>query len=892
MINYKVFSFFIIVCFISQSFNLLSGRVTKKILSNGLTVLVKKTENTQPVTVQLWYNVGSKHEKDNQKGMAHWLEHMTFKGTKSLLSESDIPMIAHKLSGNFNAATSFDWTYYTFDMPLESWHEVLPILADCMSNCTFKQDLLNSELKVVIQELKMNRDNNKRSLLEKMLAAIFADHPYHHPVIGYKHNLWNLSRKNMMAFYKQHYIPNNAVLVIVGNVDTEAAIKKVSSLFEKIPSNENYEQSDFYLTEDIQRHTVKLYRDIKQPYVMLAFVVPGLKNDQNPYFFNVLSLLLTDGKRSSLYKKLVEELELVTSINSFTLDLFDHDIFFINYKPKFLSDNKKIISIIHEEIQQLSKTIDIQDIENIIKILKHDQYHFLQNNHNQASQLGELFLAQKGEEDFLSKLFDDFEPIVMGVKSIIQHFLRHSRMHKGLLLPLPEDSHEDWKWIKKNELEEEAAILGSVTRISEIEEGKYVNTVKSYEPLIANVVTPERLTLSNGVKVFYKNNSSLPIISLILTLKADSSYESQAKPGIYSMVCNYLQEGTKSFTAQELAHQLESNAIFLSINPGFIHMEMLKEDLPKALHILYELLNNATFEEKSFAKIRNLALADYYAFLDNPHARVARIVAEHIYENHPFGYVKDKDEDALESITREDIISFYRTYFSPYQANLAIVGDFDGYNIEELLDNTIASWQGPEVSDLVFPSLEPVKEKVIIEHIKQDQVILQFAGLSVARTDPDFDKLLIFDYILCNGMNSHLFKLRQKYGIFYTIFGSLISMASQQPGMALIKTIISKDKVDEVVALIQKTIKDALENLNEEEIMSAKRVILNEMASAYSTNYECAETFLFLNRYNFADDYLAHRKEGLNSYSLEEIRQAAARILNKESMVIVQAGNF
>ena len=130
----------------------------QQVLENGLHVIVAPKKDSPTVAVQLWYNVGSKHEKDGEKGLAHLLEHMIFKGT-STLTESDINLIASKLSGYCNAFTSYDYTGYVFDIPVANWEKILPIMADCMYNCTCKEELLNSELKAVIQELKMYKDD-------------------------------------------------------------------------------------------------------------------------------------------------------------------------------------------------------------------------------------------------------------------------------------------------------------------------------------------------------------------------------------------------------------------------------------------------------------------------------------------------------------------------------------------------------------------------------------------------------------------------------------------------------------------------------------------------------------------------------------------------------------
>src|SRR3990170_7174781 len=205
-------------------------KIFKKKLDNGLTVLVYPRHSIPKVSTQLWYNVGSKDEKTGEKGLAHLLEHMIFKGTKRL-SESDINLITTKLSGSCNAFTSYDYTGYLFDFPTQNWKHSIEILANCMTNCTFKEELLNSELKAVIQELKMYRDYYSSGLMEELVSTIYSDHPYHHPIIGYKQDLWNITRESLLEFYHKHYTPNNATLVVVGDVEPNEVFNTANEYF-------------------------------------------------------------------------------------------------------------------------------------------------------------------------------------------------------------------------------------------------------------------------------------------------------------------------------------------------------------------------------------------------------------------------------------------------------------------------------------------------------------------------------------------------------------------------------------------------------------------------------------------------------------------------------------
>jgi len=302
--------------------------VYKMVLANGMTILVRPVHTIPKVSIQIWYNVLL------EKGIAHLIEHMIFKGTEKL-SESDINMLTHKLSGSCNAFTSYDYTGYLFNFPTHHWKEALPIMADCMINCSFKDDMLNSEMKAVIQELKMYHDNYRFSLMKEMISTIFSDHPYHYPIIGYKHDLWNVSGSDLRKFYKKHYLPNNATLVVVGNVDADEVFQLAQKHFGALRADNTYKKSDYYFGKDIVSKSVTLYRDIKQPLVMYTFVAPGARQKVD-HILQIIEWVIGKGKSSRLYKKLVNELQIATAVGTGYWDLFDHSLFFIICEPNVI----------------------------------------------------------------------------------------------------------------------------------------------------------------------------------------------------------------------------------------------------------------------------------------------------------------------------------------------------------------------------------------------------------------------------------------------------------------------------------------------------------------------------------------------------------------------------
>lgn len=371
--------------------------IKKHILDNGLTILVYPLHTIPKVAIQLWYGVGSKDEKSGERGLAHLLEHMIFKGT-DILSESDINLISHKLSGNCNAFTSHDYTGYLFDFPVQNWHHALPLLADCMKKCTFKEDLLNAELKAVIQELKMYKDDYRTSLCEQMMSSIFSDHPYHYPIIGYKQDLWSITRNGLLAFYQKHYVPNNATLVIVGDVEADQALKQAQKAFEKIPLDAHYKKEQYHYTADIGSRSVTIARDVQQPMLMFAWVVPGIRTGQTQ-IIDLASWILGEGKGSRLYKKLIDELELATDMQVDLYELFDYSVLFVHIDPIDQKAIDEIEKVIVAELRLLhEKGISEHELTRAYKQSRMEHLALFENNQKIAYEIGKLFLAT-GNQD-------------------------------------------------------------------------------------------------------------------------------------------------------------------------------------------------------------------------------------------------------------------------------------------------------------------------------------------------------------------------------------------------------------------------------------------------------------------------------------------------------------
>lgn len=866
--------------------------VYKYVLDNGMTILVRPLHTIPKVSVQLWYNVGSKDEKDKERGIAHLIEHMIFKGTAKL-AESDIDTITHMLSGSCNAFTSYDYTGYLFNLPSQHWQESFNIMADCMQNSSFKDYMLNSEMKAVIQELKLYRDQYARALADEMISVIFPDHPYHHPIIGYKQDLWSVSSNDLKKFYKKHYVPNNATLVVVGDVDPEAVYQLAKEKFGSIKPDQTYQKREYYFNKDIVAKSVTLYRDIQQPLVVFAFVIPGTKAKKDA-IFELIARIFGKGKGSRLYKKLVNELHLATSLGASCEDLFDHGLFFIMVEPRRIEDIDTIESHILTEIEALKQQgVSDEELTRAIKKTEMSLHSLMENIEHQAYEIGKYYLATGDENYLFNYLNQPRDVLKKDIHEMLIRYFRPTAMHKGAVLSLPESDREVWKMLQQESDQEDERILSIRNRTEPIELPRYAGNVQIKDPQPFSYPKATVFTLNNGLKVFAFTNTNTPKIDIIVDLKTKHYFDPPDKQGLSLFASKMLLEGTKQYNANDLIDAIETRGMNIATYPGGIALSLLAEDLEYGLSILNEILTQATFDEKEVEKVRKQLIARLKSFWDEPRYFAGQLIKEHVYKDHPYSKNSLGTIDAITKITRNDLIDYYKNYISPQGARLAIVGDLKGYDIKEMLEKTIGLWHGPKIKDMSFPSIGTDSDCQVDYYINRDQVILRFAAPSINRNHPDYDKLLIFDQIFGGGvlgaMNSRLFKLREQSGLFYTIGGSLIAGADEQPGMVLVQTIVSLDRLDEAEKEIKRTIEQAADNVALEEFQKAQRAIVNAQVDNFSSNYNIANVFLFLDRYNFPDDFFDQRPSNLGKITIADMTSAAKKLL-KNKLLTVRVG--
>lgn len=327
-------------------------------LKNGLKVIIREDHRSPMVMTQIWYAVGSSDESGNLLGISHILEHMMFKGTQKVPND-EFTRLSRMYGGSINASTFTNYTNYYQLYPKTYFPLALELEADRMRNLLLRQQDFEPEVKVVMEERRLRTDDNPRSLaFERFKWIAYPTSHYRQPVIGHMKNLQNIQLKDVKKWYQDWYTPNNAVLIIVGDVDAENALRQVQKYFGDIPSRTTPPRNDVLEFDRVGYRHMELNLAVKVPNLYMAWNVRSLataKNPQDAYALTIIKNVLDSGISSRLQDRLVRDKKVLTALS-------------VSYDPYNRGDSLFSVSALPADgisLQEAEKAI--QDEINILK---------------------------------------------------------------------------------------------------------------------------------------------------------------------------------------------------------------------------------------------------------------------------------------------------------------------------------------------------------------------------------------------------------------------------------------------------------------------------------------------------------------------------------------------
>jgi zinc protease len=288
------------------------GYVYEEILPNGLKVLVLRDENAPLAVFQLWYHAGSVNEQVGKTGLSHLLEHMMFKGTPRY-GPKDFSRIIKRAGGIDNAATSRDYAFYYQKLEPVRLHLSIELESDRMQNLILDENEAFLERDVVMEERRLRYDDDPQNLVyEEVVSAAFRNHPYRWPVIGWMSDLEDLTGDDLRTYYRTYYVPNNATIVVAGDVDTDGLMKKIRASFGSIPRGPEITAVTPGEPEQKGERRIFVKKEAELPYIFIAYKAPNILN-KDSYALDVLTAILSEGRSSRIYKNIVDEQQIALS---------------------------------------------------------------------------------------------------------------------------------------------------------------------------------------------------------------------------------------------------------------------------------------------------------------------------------------------------------------------------------------------------------------------------------------------------------------------------------------------------------------------------------------------------------------------------------------------------
>ncbi|HPN34162.1 MAG TPA: pitrilysin family protein [bacterium] len=357
-------------------------------LDNGLKVLLFEDHSIPNIAYYTFFRVGSRNERPGLTGVSHFIEHMMFNGSAHV-KPGELDRIMEYHGGSNNAYTSDDVTAYTDWFPSAAAEKMIALEADRMQGCLFDPQVLESERGVVASERRLSVDNdNENLLMESVRATAIMAHPYHWDVIGWMSDIQSWKREEILAYYRQFYAPNNAVVVVVGDFKADAMIQLIERHYGAIAPGPQPPEVATVEPEQLGPRSTLLYRDAQTPSFLLAYPAPACTDPDFPAM-QILELILLQGESSRLYQRLVAEEQLAIEIGGGIQETIDPLLFYISVKPRPGADVHRIEKIVEEELAQVAaEGIKAKELTKAFNAIETRFYASLQSIAGKANGLG------------------------------------------------------------------------------------------------------------------------------------------------------------------------------------------------------------------------------------------------------------------------------------------------------------------------------------------------------------------------------------------------------------------------------------------------------------------------------------------------------------------------
>lgn len=851
----------------------------KYVLANGLTLIINEDHKLPIASFNIWYHVGSKNEKNGKTGFAHLFEHIMFTSTEHYVNFDEVMQTVG--GGNNNGTTNNDRTNYFETFTSTGLDRVLWVEADRMGFLLKGLDSVKVNVqRGVVQNEKRQGENQPYAIGYELTAKATypVGHPYSWTVIGSMDDLSAASIDDVKEWFRTYYGPNNAVITIAGDVKAEEVLEKVKKYFGDIPASPPITKYTKNIAK-MKGTTFQQAQDrVPQARLQKTWNIPGWGSEDITHL-SLLGDVLTNGKSSRLYKRLVLEEELASNIYAYTDDKEIGGQFYIVADAKPGVSLSKINDIINLELKKVFTTgVTVAEVERtksnyFVQFLKGIETIGGFGSKNDILAQGETYA---GSPDAYKKTLGYIRSATPAdLKRVSNDWLTDGEY---VLEILPYGNFES------TDTKLDRSVMPAVP-----------NPPAAKFPAIKN------FTLSNGLKVYLVEKHELPLISMISAFDAGYAADKPGRTGIARLTGNMITEGTLTKSSTQISDELNALGTSLSssanMDNSFVSMSCLKTNFNASLALYTDVLLHPAFPQKEFVRVKKEQLLAIEQEKANPWNISRRILPSLLYpKDHPYNIpgTGSGTKQSLEKTERNDLVAFHDTWFVPNNGFTVVVGDITETELKTTLEKGLAGWKRKDVpkKELAAAAIASSVSVYIIDKPGAGQSQITAAEIAPSAMEKGYDEFSLMNNILGGTFLSRLnMNLREdkhwSYGAgsgIDPVKGPAIFSAS-----AGVQTDKTKESIQEFIKELTQI--NSSRPVAPDEFTKEQSSVILSLPGDWQTNNGIMWFLQSCMTFNRGLDYPNNYSTIIQNLTLADIQQSAAKIVKPQNLTWLIVGD-
>lgn len=850
-------------------------QIEQKRLDNDLETLFIHSPGSTAATVQIWFRAGSALEEKQDEGIAHFLEHMFFKGTQKRPGA----MIAHEVEsfgGEINAFTSFDYTCYYINTPNNNLQQTIEILMDMVSNPEFKQEELVPERGVVFEEYRRSLDNPNQYNFSQIQKTAFQN-KYKHQIIGNEKTIKSFTREQLVKFRNNHYNLKNAMLVVAGDLKDREKLESEINKF-NLPDGE---QSHFPKFKLKSKSTISSHhKDVRQSSITFTLQAPHYSDD-NAAAEDLALNCLAYGEMSPLYKHLVTETSIASSVSGSTMYFNHGGIHFL--KVVFPEENfNKVLAAFKKVTKEVLKNkIKEEDINRLKSQYIASKIYEKESLESFAFSLGHGF-AQNGnihcEDDFIQQVKSTYS---INVNQSLLDILERS-IHATIQLPRTSKS-----------LKQKEAAVGKV--ISDL--NKFSTTLskkRSSDKITTSQFDPEvkQAEIKPGITFLYRKSTLTPTFVLHAYLQGGLSHETKENNGAFHMLARLLHYGPKGMSFEKLKYDLETKSSYLNgfsgKNAFGLTLHGQTEHFDELLGHFKKTLLTPGLPSSYFKLEKELVRRTLENQKEDPVKQCFKTLNELLFNNHPYARDVIGTEISVKKLTRKKLTELYEQTLNKNKLVITYCGDLDYQLVKQKVTKLVEKLPSRKAIKATKKPISPKKGEHVKIDFQREQTHI-FIGRSAYKTGLKEDLFLKMLTSHLSGQSSDLFvDVRDRKGLCYAV--QPVHYAALEAGYWGIYIGAGSEKKDKAIAAIKELLhKLQQDGLSKSDFNRVKKMIDGQNLLNVQTIDDYANFYSIPVLHNLGLDYQHISFQKIRDFKHQEFNQFLAKFL-KTNWNIIEVG--